>query len=278
MSRRSLILDGFDLSALGLVVTDPEGFRSPTERELETARGAGRRASAVVSVNGGRTKPRVLEVGVAVEATSHAELRTFRREIVWRFRVPGDRELQFTDDETGHYLGQLLGADLPMVEPALVDADPVIQDGEVRFLCADPFFRADADTQVALSATFQDLPLWDARVEDAVVRIDGAATPVTDPSVEYADKDSVVQKTLAFKSGSVSLGAGQFLDVDFGTMQVTDSTGANRRDDLVEDTDHPIFLDPHDGDHPNGLFPKMRLQAASGAPTGQVTYRRRGET
>lgn len=257
MARRTLIVDGNDLSEQGFTLTRGlRGIMGTPVFDYPSERPPGRIDAIRLS-----TKPeyqdRTLLLPGVVDQGTRAALRSAMADLAARLS-PGEHTFRFVDDETVEFVGLVREVDGISVEP---DLTQTAADLTVRVQCLDPRLREVSDTVVAFT-TATDMPLGNAPVRP-VIRITGSAT---NPTVTYKDSGGTTVTTLGL---TVSIGAGDWVEVDCAEQTIVDQAGASHPEYLTSGTF--IELDPTDGDYVTDTWPTLEVDSGD----GQATYRKR---
>lgn len=138
------------------------------------------------------------------------------------------------------------------------------QDVELVFDCDDPVAQATADTVVDFSGGATACPLGTAP-SAPIIRI---GDTVTNPVVTLRDRFGQVVQTMGF---TISIGAGEWLDIDCEAQTIVDQDGANQASTFDGSTEF-IELNPYDGAGTSGPWPTLEC---SGGGLAIAEYRKR---
>jgi hypothetical protein len=246
----SVLIDGYDLSQLGLVDADIPEIRDGVDREwpLGTVPGHG----PVHLSRYGRVRERRITITGTVSATTHAivlaNLDELKRRIAGR-----DVEIVISDELTRYLTGRAEAPRLPTMGPYLVQRATFLRWG---FLCSDPYAYEATETTINFTAGAQDLPMGSAPVRPRLRLLNSV-----DPIVIYRDSAGNEQGRIEF-TGTLT---GELI-VDRAGISLD---GANSADALTGG-DFLLF-EPQHGTDAN----PATIELSSGsAGTAQVIYRR----
>lgn len=255
MSRRSLIVDGFDLSTLGFILEVPD-HREGQQAEWSLQEVPGRFGS-VVTGSSPRYPARTMNLTgtVIADDLSHATLRSNLDEIKWRLGR-SERVFRFSDDETLDFNARCVLASFPHIPPGLIQTAVKMR---VRLLMVDPRKFATSDTVVgSIGASPTDLPLGTAP-SDASISVTGSGSF----TLTYKHEDGTTLYTMTIT------GATAPVTIDMSAYTITDA-GGNAAEYL---TGGGFFaFDPEDGDDIFGTPDWPTLEVSSGTAT--ATYKK----
>lgn len=132
-----------------------------------------------------------------------------------------------------------------------------------EFRCPDPLAQSLSDSVVDFSGGATQMPLGTAP-SLPVIRIGNA----TNPTLTYKDAAAA---TIAQMRFTITLGVGEFIDIDCLNQTIIDDQGANQVAAL-NPADGFIVLDPYDATDVDGPWPT--LESSSGT-VATATYRKR---
>jgi phage-related protein len=252
MSARVLIVDGFDMSTIGMIVSDDiRGFEDGPILQWPNVR-IPHRIDALVTSSSPNYRDRVITVPATVLGSTRSEMQDFLDEIKWRLS-PDQVLVRFAHDETREYRGRVDQGTVKTIPPA------IIQRGlkfTIRIVCFDPRKYAISDTVQAFSGA-TSMALGTAP-SHPVLRLSGGSNPI----VIYKDSSAVEQGRMEFSW------SGTWIDVNMLDKTIIDNTGANQADALT--VGDFFVLDPRDGDYPTPSWPTLQVSSSS----GQATYRK----
>lgn len=253
MSARALIVDGFDMSTIGLIVDNKiAGFEDGPTVQWSALR-IPQRIGGVVTAAAPAYSFRQLSVPVNVLGSTRAEMQDRLDEIKWRLS-PDEIVVMFAHDETREYRARVDQSTVTTIAPALTQRGVKMT---IKMTCHDPRKYAITDTVTAFtSATAMVLGTAPSH---PVLRLTGGTNPI----VIYKDSSAVEQGRMEFTW------SGTWIDVDMQNKTILDNTGANQADALT--TGDFFMLDPHDGDYVTPSWPTLEV---SGGGSGQATYRK----
>ena len=252
MSARVLVVDGFDMSTIGLIVDDKlKGFEDGATLAWPSVR-IPHRIDAIVTSSSPAYRDRVIIVSAAVLGDTRAEADGYLDEIKWRLS-PDQVLVRFAHDETREFRARVDQITTTPIQPAIIQRAYKVS---IRFLCNDPRKYAISDTVQAFSgATAMALGTAPSH---PVLRLTGGSNPI----VIYKDSSAVEQGRMEFTW------SGTWIDVDMLNKTILDNAGANQADAL---TSGDFFtLDPQHGDYPGSSWPTLQVSSSS----GQATYRK----
>lgn len=259
MADRALIVDGVDLGAeAGLVVrSGASGIRGSVPVSYPTQRVPDRFDAVRTATKPQHQARSIVVPGTVVAddmATMHQRLHQLKS-----YLAPGpERTVRLVDDETVEFLARVQQVDGQPVRPDQIQPWTEVA---IRFQADDPRIW-DVDQQnVGIDGTPTAMPLGTAPVAP-VVRIDGSAT---NPALTYADDGGATVETLSL---TISIGAGDWIEVDMDRKTIVDQAGASQISAL---SGGDFFrLDPTDGDYATSSWPQVSVSSG----TGTVTYRK----
>ena len=252
MSIRALIVDGFDMSTIGLVVDNGlKGFEDGGGLKWKNVR-IPHRMDAIVTSSSPEYRDRQITVPATVLGETRAEMDAFLDEIKYRLS-PDEVLVRFAHDETREFRVRVDQATVTTIAPALIQRGTKIA---IRMVCFDPRKYAISDTVQAFSGA-TSMVLGTAP-SHPVLRLTGGTNPI----VIYKDSSAVEQARMEFTW------SGTWIDVDMLNKTIIDNAGANQASAL---TGGDFFmLDPRDGDYPTPTWPTLQVSSSS----GQATYRK----
>ena len=257
------LIDGRSLDDLIYASTAFDGGLAPSvpQRTLEeTAYGPPRLTGRH------RLVGRTLTIAVDVRPSTLA-LRTVATDTLAR-RLAGVREYVVEDAPTRAWYGELADA---RARPTAVNSGNPLTLLEIDVAVADPR-RHDVETQSrTLSATPTAIPTGTG-TSRPLIRLFGDATAVVNPAVVLRAPTGAELARLPLTG---SLGANTWLDIDCASEWLHLVTSGTRTAALswLSGGAFPV-LDGDDAAGPDGPYPTLALESASGTPTGVVLWRR----
>lgn len=256
MAQRALVVDGFDLSTIGLVVRrGSQGIRGSAPVSYPTRRVPGR-PDAIRTATRPNYESRRLTVPASVVGATMTEMHDRLHELKLRLAPGPERTVRFVDDESVEFRARVLQVDGQPTEPDQIQPRT---DVAITFEADDPRIYEVAEQSIAISGTAAAVPLGTAPVSP-VIRLDGS---FTDPVLTYRDSAGTVVETLGL---SLSKAAGEWVEIDMASKTIVDDLGNSQIASLASGT---FFdLDPADGDYPTSAWPTVEVSSG----TGTVTY------
>lgn len=242
-----MIINGYDTSALGLIIEDAPRWRDSPRRSRVQAAVPGR--IGLVDL-GARPvlEPRALEFTGVQKGDTAQQLRD-RLDALKRRLERGELEIRTFDMSDRFYRGQLEDLTIAAIRPAFTQRAHRIK---IAFLCDDP--RAVAITEdVVAFTTATPMPLGSAP-SHPVVRI----TTPTNPTIIYRNSAGVEQGRLALTISGVT-----WVEIDMGRGTIVDNTGADRIAALTSGTF--LELDPFDGTADGTAHPTLEVTGGTGS-------------
>jgi hypothetical protein len=185
-----------------------------------------------------------------------------------RRRVSGVVEIVRDDAPDRAWYGELVDAKATVPAGNLVNPCTIL---DLTFRLPDPR-RHDIETQLrTLSATPTPIPTGTGASAPRI-RLFGASTAVVDPEIVLRGPSGA---ELARLTMTGSLGENTWLDVDAMTEWLHLVTSGTSAPALywIESGQFPV-LDGADAAGPDGPYPTLAIESASGTPTGVVMWRR----
>lgn len=259
MPERALIVDGVDLSDLGLTVRSGMAGVRGTPRASYPSRRVPGRIDAVPMSTQPEYQNRQITVPASVVGTDMADMHEKLRAVAAAVAPSeAERTIRFVDDETVEFTGRSRGFDGQPVEPDQIQPRT---DIAISFECLDPRLLAVGTETPTIGSTLTDMPLG-TQPSVPTVRIDG---PFTDPVLTYSDDGGATVQTLEL---ALSKAAGAWVEIDMHRKTIVDDAGASQISAL---TGGDFFvLDPRDGDYDTDSWPQVKVSDGSGT----VTYRK----
>jgi hypothetical protein len=256
-------IDGRTLSDLIYASTAFDGGLAPAvpQRTLEeTAYGPPRLTARHRLV--GRTLTIAVDVRPSTLPLRSTVLDTLTR------RLAGVREVVVEDAPARAWYGEVSAI---RAKPTAVNSGNPLTLVEIDVAVADPR-RHDRETQLlALTATPTPIPTGTG-TSALRVRLFGDATPVVNPQIVLRAPSGAELTRLTLTG---SLGANTWLDVDSASEWLHLVSSGTRTVALSWLTSGAFpMLDGADAAGPDGPFPTLALESASGTPTGVVLWRR----
>lgn len=245
-------VDGFALSALGVVVEDAQGRRDGADERVPTATVPG--YGEVELTDEPTPSPRRITVIATQSAPTVGELQVQLRALKARLRPGRLVAVGFSDDPDLVYFGRCESISAPSIAPAFVQRAHRLR---IVIICPDPQGYDASETTVAVGGAPTPLPLGTG-MHRPVVMITG---PATDPVLEYRAGGVVVGRM----GLGVSLGSGESLVVDSGRVTIRREDGTSAAEALASGD----FL-RFEGRHGAATLARVSGSAAGVA----VTYRR----
>lgn len=258
MSRRALIVDGFDLSTIGFILSKPDGQRDGLDADWPSVDVPGR-IGVSMSATEPAYEPRSIRVDGVLESdpTVDTVADLLARLDEFKYRLGStERNFRFVDDETYDYRARALRIRHPPIDPALIQTAVRVR---VDLWMRDPRRYSTTQTVVSgITTTPTALPLGTAPVR-AVFTVTGAAGF----TITIKHFDTTVLKTV------IIAGATSPVVIDMALGTITDGSG-NAADTLDNASDFPFDLDPEWGDWTASQWPTAEVSAG----TMQVDYYR----
>lgn len=237
MSKLRMIVDGWSSSNVGFGVIDADTRRDGAAREF-TAQRVPQRATYVLTAPRPEYERRTLEVeGTFLVDGTSTDFRANLDELIHRISDYGTVPISFSDSTDRVFYARYIERSHEHLTKASFSDDRV----ELSFDLLDPFER-DTDATVVSPATGgTSIALGTAPTEDWIAR---AVGPSTNPSFVYADASG----TEVFRADfTTTLTSTEFLELDAGTGNIVDQSGASKQAARDSGTDWPWALDPEDG-------------------------------
>lgn len=257
MSRRALIVDGFDLSTIGFILSKPDGQRDGLDADWPSVKVPGR-IGVSVTADEPSFEPRTIRVDGVLESdpTVDTVADLLARLDEFKYRLGStERNFRFVDDETYDYRARALRVRHPPIDPALIQtAVRVRADLWMR----DPRRYSTTQTVVSGITTATALPLGTAPVRGVIV-----VTGATGFTLTYKHFDTTTLKAL------IIAGATSPVTIDMELGKITDG-GGPAADTLDHDSDFPFDFDSEDGDWTASQWPTLEVSAGS----AQASYYR----
>ena len=253
MAARALIVDGFDMSTIGLIVDNKlDGFEDGPDLTWPSQQ-IPQRIDSIVTSSSPTYRDRTITVRGTVLGATRAEMQTTLDMIKWRLS-PDEVLVRFAHDETREYRARAKRTAVTPIAPALTQRGFSVN---IQFVCNDPRKYAISDTVTAFT-TATAMALGTAP-SHPVLRLTGGTNPI----VIYKDSSAVEQGRMEFTW------AGTWIDVDMLNRTIIDNASANQATTLT--TGDFFTLDPRDSDYVTPAWPTLEV---SGGGSGQATYRK----
>jgi hypothetical protein len=249
-----LKIDGFDTSALGLILEDAAGRRDQPDQQRTLAAVPGR-PGAIDLGTAPVIEPRTLTLTGTQRASTAAELLGFLDQLKRRCARPSV-QLIFPDQPSRAFTGTIDRITTRAIAPAFTQRGHGIQ---IQVTCDDPRAYDLVDTVVALSTVAKAVPLGTAAVRP-ITRI----TTPNQPVLIYKDSGGAERGRIELSTTGLT-----WVEIDHDRGTITGSNGSDRVGDLT-DGDF-LALDPADGSADGTAWPTLTL---TGAASGTATYRK----
>jgi len=257
MSTRALLVDGFDLSTLGLVVDNPAGWRDGFSVSWPSTAVPGRIGEIVTSTEG-QVNGRTLRIDGAVLASTVSALLSQIDEIKYRLGST-EKTFVFSDDETREFYAYCSAITHQAIDPALIQRGISVRIGLEQ---TDPRRYGTSDTVVSgITTSPVDIPLGTAPVFPSIT-----VTGASGFTLTYKDSSAVAVATIVIAGATSPV----TLDCEAGT--VVDG-GGNAVAYLTSTSDFPFAFDPADGDYTTSDWPTLEVTAGTAVATYRKAYR-----
>ena len=271
-----MIIDGVNLSTIGVVVGDRSPSRSAaaTAQIVESSPGAWRR------VRLGRNAPDALLINVVGSVVGDietggtaAQLRANLDQFKFIIRPDYEMAVRWSDQVVDTPIREWLGyRSLLIVNDIVPGWETEGVKFQLEIICPDPFGRESTlqDEQSSGAAPIVLTPSVGTAPMPDVITVQGNATNLVNPVIEYRDKANTVITSISY-AGTLTASDTLVIDTEHFTAKVNGSNVGGSISGSYFD------VNPGDGDYlgsPAG--PDVRLTADSGNATlFKVEYKRR---
>jgi phage-related protein len=259
MPATTLLVNTYDLKALGFVVTTVDHWSTP-EKLYQTAEVPGR-AGAVLLAAAPRVLGRTLTITGALMATTPALLATALDALKWRLD-DGLLDLRLVDDVTRRSMGYLTRLVIEQADGRQFRRRHLLIT--MTFQVLDPY-RQDVTASSVTFVTNTAMPLGTAPVRPALIRLSATVGTVTNPIVTYKNSAGTVLGTMDFTGASILNGDKIEIDCEGRRILKTVSVVQTDASNLLAAGDF-LTLDPQDGDFTTSAWPTL-TKASGGAGT-----------
>ena len=263
---QALWLDGFDMTRLGLLVTDGlTDHRAGPQVSVPSAAIPGR-VGAVLLSNYQTIGPRAFDVSAVQQSTTLAQLEANTDDLKRR-AYDGLVEVRLADSTARHYNARCMRLEVAPRAPVLWDGGIVRQDVRLRFVADDPLAYDNTDQSVGLSTATAELPTGTGDSLPSVV-VNGPTTQGFTLTVKDQAAATIFTLTL---SSTVTLSSTEFVTVNSAAGTVVGTTGDNLIATLSTGSQFPVVR-AQDGAGSTSPWPTIEVDTTG--VTGTVTYAR----
>lgn len=259
MPATTLLVNAYDLKALGFVVTTVDHW--PTPEKVYLTAEIPNRAGEVLVAGTPKVLGRTLTVSGALLAATPAALRTALDALKYRLDA-GLLDLRVVDDTTRRHMGYLTR--LLTEQPEGRQFRQQNLQLTLVFRVLDPY-RRDVSLSSVTFTTNTAMPLGTAPVRPHLIRLSASGGTVTSPIVTLKTSGGATIGTMDFTGASILTGDKIEINCEARTIVKTVSGTPSDASSLLAAGDF-LTLDPQNGDFITSAWPSL-TKASGGAGT-----------
>lgn len=259
MPATTLLVNSYDLKALGFVVTTVDHWATP--EKVYTSSEVPNRAGEVLLASTPKVLGRTITVTGALVATSTTALRTALDALKYRLDA-GLLDLRLVDDTTRRHMGYCTHLTTEQPEAGQFRQRNLLVT--LTFKVLDPYRRDVTLSSVTFTAATA-MPLGTAPVRPQLIRLSATVNTVTSPIVTLKNSSGTIVGTMDFTGASILSGDKIEINCENRTIVKTVSGVASDASSLLASGDF-LTLDPQDGDFTTSAWPSL-TKASGGLGT-----------